>query len=81
MSRRNQGDKSDTSPSSQDHDSVELVASTPGVDSNLSKVNSKGISSPLAETDDELYEAGIPLKDLSNDEIHQFPGLKRERWW
>lgn len=29
----------------------------------------------------ELYEPGIPMKDLSEVEVLQFPGLKQEHWW
>jgi hypothetical protein len=35
-------------------------------------------SSDLEEDD---YEAGIRMRDLTESEVHQFPGLKRERWW
>lgn len=31
--------------------------------------------------DGDKYQAGIKLRDLTDSEVHQFPGLKREHWW
>lgn len=33
------------------------------------------------DTEEDLYQTGVPLRDLSQQEVHQFPGLKREHWW
>jgi len=31
--------------------------------------------------DDRTYVGGIKLRDLSGNEVEQFPGIKREKWW
>lgn len=36
---------------------------------------------PQQSSVDELYKTGIPLRDLSGSEVHQFPGIRREHWW
>ena len=59
---------------------VELETRTPQGDLESDKGHSLGEASP-AELQDELYDAGIPLRGLSEHEAHQFPGIKRERWW
>lgn len=48
-----------------------------------SKDEMTGKSDPnqVSDLDDDRYEAGIRMRDLTESEVHQFPGLKRERWW
>ena len=29
----------------------------------------------------DAYASGIKMRDLGDNEVHQFPGLKREQWW
>jgi hypothetical protein len=29
----------------------------------------------------DTYKSGVTLRDLADNEVHQFPGLKREHWW
>jgi hypothetical protein len=33
------------------------------------------------EIDKDDYTSGIKLRDLGDDVVHQFAGLKRESWW
>lgn len=33
------------------------------------------------DEDEDKYEAGTRLRDLKESEVHQYPALKRERWW
>lgn len=35
----------------------------------------------VADPTEDPYQSGVPLRNLSQSEIHQFPGLKREHWW
>ena len=42
---------------------------------------SKDPDEELAEDDEVAYSSGIKMRDLGADEVHQFPGLKREHWW
>jgi hypothetical protein len=60
---------------------VELASSTTQNGVEIDKTFGEGKSSDRQDIPDDLYEAGIPLKDLSDDQVHQFPGLKREKWW
>jgi hypothetical protein len=33
------------------------------------------------DDEDEEFQGGIKLRDLGQDEVLQFPGIKREKWW
>jgi hypothetical protein len=43
----------------------------------------RNIQSMAADDDDgvDTYKSGVTLRDLADNEVHQFPGLKREHWW
>lgn len=60
---------------------VKLETPRPPDDLDSDKAHDRGEPGSREVLQDELYEAGIPLRDLSEHESHQFPGIKRERWW
>ena len=41
----------------------------------------KPLDDGIPDEDKDVYASGIKMRDLGDDEVHQFPGLKRERWW
>jgi hypothetical protein len=41
----------------------------------------KTLDDGVLDEDRDVYASGIKMRDLGEDEVHQFPGLKRERWW
>ena len=41
----------------------------------------KTLDDGMPDEDKDVYASGIKMRDLGEDEVHQFPGLKRERWW
>ena len=41
----------------------------------------KTLDDGIPDEDKDAYASGIKMRDLGDDEVHQFPGLKRERWW
>jgi hypothetical protein len=63
---------------------------TYGVEPTLDGVGSTGpseidtaktLDDGMPDEDKDVYASGIKMRDLGEDEVHQFPGLKRERWW
>jgi hypothetical protein len=41
----------------------------------------KTLDDGMPDEDKDVYASGIKMRDLGEDEVHQFPGLKREHWW
>ncbi|ORY27673.1 P-loop containing nucleoside triphosphate hydrolase protein [Naematelia encephala] len=39
------------------------------------------VSEEDSDDEEDTYKDGLKLRDLSGSEVHDFPGLKREKWW
>jgi hypothetical protein len=47
----------------------------------LSHDRNEPLPGDMKDDDEDEYTSGIKMRDLTDSEVHQFPGLKREHWW
>ena len=70
MSLKNATDRSERCPSGAGSAGLSDVDTTKTLD-----------DAGTLDEDKDVYASGIKMRDLGDNEVHQFPGLKREQWW